>query len=188
LTDGAQEADGSGIGGIVIPGGRDSGEWWCGLVNIGIARQWNLTRETNIVNIELFALWVTLHKWQAEIDGHHVVAWIDNQAAHAILCKGSATEDDTRTLVKCIWELVERRRMTLWLEWVESKANMADHPSRYLLAGKKEKQRIRELMLSVKLTQRKLASLPGYRPHTHQDGDDTMWIAPPPKRPQTHSS
>ncbi len=65
------------------------------------------------------------------------IFWVDNNSAVACLCKvckAGAAEIDTRLLTKAIWTVVQDLAIPAWFEWVESKANLADTPSRMMLA------------------------------------------------------
>jgi len=79
-----------------------------------------------------------------------------------MLCKGSATEEDTRKLVKAIWNVIEKSKMDVWFEWVESKANLADDPSRYVLASPDDQNAIIKKMTDLNMRQVHDVSLKGY--------------------------
>ncbi len=89
--------------------------------------------------------------------------YIDNYACFACLCRGSAKEADHRRVVRAIGKLVERYSLQVWWEWLESAANIADEPSRYITESKaSERQRIREKMFSLGLREERPGPFKGY--------------------------
>jgi len=161
-TDGAQETRGDGVGGLIYKRSWGSGSWWTGSVPPNVHKQWKPHRKTQIINIELFALLATIRRWRSQLCDQRVICWIDNQSAFAMLCKGSATEEDTRKLVKAIWNVIEKSKMDVWFEWVESKANLADDPSRFVLASPDDRDAIIKKMAALSMRQVHDVSLKGY--------------------------
>ena len=82
-----------------------------------------------------------------------MVLFIDNTAAHAIITRGSAAEADLRAMAKAIRALCTSLDVTLWTEWVESKANVSDGPSRIPLCTEAEREDVLRLMKDLGLAQ-----------------------------------
>ena len=66
----------------------------------------------------------------AELTGRRVVHFIDNQGAMAGLAKGYAREVDSARVVHAFHAWNAGARVSVWFEYVRSKANIADLPSR----------------------------------------------------------
>ena len=58
------------------------------------------------------------------------VLCVDNKAALAALVKGSSSSQLGSVLINVFWSLAARSPITWWFEYVNTKANAADHPSR----------------------------------------------------------
>lgn len=90
-------------------------------------------RETQILNAELLAVKRSLEIFGPRMDSSFPVLWfIDNQAAFNCLCWGDSHSDDTRAIVRSIFQLISRFNLSIWWEWCESEANNSDVPSRYV--------------------------------------------------------
>ena len=75
-------------------------------------------------------MYVNLFLHLDKVKNQHLIVFTDNRAAHAITCKGSARERDLARLARKFWELIERNGISVWIEWVPTKSNPADLPSR----------------------------------------------------------
>ena len=62
-------------------------------------------------------------------------AWIDNQGVLHSLLKGSGLGQEANNLIGDMWMELELLEVALWAGRVESKANIADGPTRYDLSG-----------------------------------------------------
>ena len=160
-TDGAQNDFGMGIGGILIDPVSRVKQWWGGEVPPLAYEQW-AKRKNNILNIELYAVYVSLRVWGKYLTNKRVVAFIDNTAAFACLCKAPAFEKDTRTLVRSIVKLYEKLHIAVWFEWIESKANPADWPSRLLYEYGDIHLATKQRLDALSLREMYISRFPGY--------------------------
>ena len=62
--------------------------------------------------------------------GRDVVHWVDNTSAVAALTKGYSGRPDSARLVHALHAWCAVTRTSIWFEYVPSKANAADEPSR----------------------------------------------------------
>ena len=65
-----------------------------------------------------------------ELRDCHVVHWIDNRGCIAALIKGYSTAPDNLNMLHAFSAFRLGRGLDIWFEWVASKANIADLPSR----------------------------------------------------------
>ena len=73
--------------------------------------------------------------------------WLSNNlSAFFCLCKVNSAQNDSAILIQAIQKLVEKYRIAIWYEWVESKANLADIPSRIFEEAEEDRQVIRDQM------------------------------------------
>ena len=56
--------------------------------------------------------------------------FIDNKPARSSLVAGHAEQSDLNELVGMVWHTAAHRSLAYWSDWVQSKANLADAPSR----------------------------------------------------------
>ena len=87
-------------------------------------------QRTYIAQAELaiaVAVWYTI---PSVLRGRSVMHFIDNTTALAAIVKGYAARADCAVLVNCFHEAVFELRSHLWAEYVPSKANPGDHPTR----------------------------------------------------------
>ena len=145
-TDGMQEeGQGFGIGGMIIPPQSEPGcsEWFCGEVPTQAILKWKAQRKTQIVNIEAYALLSALEIWGKRLPVYaRIIVFIDNRAVWAMCCKNAAREEDTNHIIRKINNVIVQKKMFVWFEWVESKANISDGPSRWLSASPGDKTKI----------------------------------------------
>ena len=87
-------------------------------------------RRTYIGQLELLAAVAAYTTFADELRGRDVIHWIDNTGALAALIKGYAREVDSARIVHAFHALGMGLRVRVWLEYVASKANIADFPSR----------------------------------------------------------
>lgn len=166
FTDGMSEGDKKGIGGVVYDPKTNDAEWWTGETPDCAKNQWKRNkggvRVQDILNIELYAIFATIKKFGKVLNGRNAIFYVDNQAAHAVLSKSTANENDTRRLVRSIYHEIDKLQTCPWWVWVESKANISDDPSRYSDANAKEQIEIERKMKRLKIRYRKIGKLPGY--------------------------
>ena len=62
--------------------------------------------------------------------GKDLVAFVDNQGAAAALLKGYARNSDALDAAAALHIIAARHDTRLWIEWVDSKANIIDGLSR----------------------------------------------------------
>ena len=120
-------------------------------------------RQKNILNIGVCAIYVTLRNAEHLLRVRRLLVYTDNQAAHAILSRGAASEKDTNHLCARIWEFLERMEVTPWFEWVETGSNPADGPSRLPFEKNEEtRKKILDGLRELGLTQRQPKKMWGY--------------------------
>ena len=64
--------------------------------------------------------------------GRRLMFWIDNMAAYSALCRGASRESSgsaDKIIQKC-WKIITDHGCVAWFEWIASKQNPADEPSR----------------------------------------------------------
>ena len=107
-------------------------------------------KRTYIAQAELtvaVAVWYTL---PGLLRDRAVMLFIENMQALAAIVKGYAAQPDCAALVNCFHEAVFELRSPLWAEWVPSKANIADWPTRddvFLLSKKTHRASMSKLQL-----------------------------------------
>ena len=62
--------------------------------------------------------------------GRHVLLYVDNTSAMPAFVKGASGNPDLERIIVVFWILVFHIECTVWIEWVDSKANWADGISR----------------------------------------------------------
>ena len=71
--------------------------------------------------------------FKAELTGVLWTAFVDNQGVLHGLLKGSAGADEANAMIGSLWLILARMETALFLQRVESKANIADGPTRHCL-------------------------------------------------------
>lgn len=163
-TDGMQELTKSwGIGGVYSPPGAiGKPAWYTGEVPDKVKALWKV-RKQQIINIEGYAILVGLHMWLKDAKPFtRIIGFCDNQSIWAMMCKGSAREADSRALVREILEFMEKRQLIYWGEWVESKANISDDPSRLGEASEEEKEDIKRFLARLGAIETPVREYPMY--------------------------
>jgi hypothetical protein len=110
-----------------------TGERWLYTVYTVSQQLWDqfLPREDDQIGMqELLAVPLALHTFQSEVSGTEALCFGDNDGVVASLIKGSNKALDTNLCVGQIWLDVNKFHIALVLARVESKANVADDPSR----------------------------------------------------------
>jgi hypothetical protein len=83
-----------------------------------------------IGQLELLAAIAPYVSLAEELEGRDVVHWIDNKGAVAALVKGYSSANDCVGMIHAFAALRLRLGVNIWFEYVRSKANIADLPSR----------------------------------------------------------
>ena len=83
-----------------------------------------------IGQLELLAAIAAYSTFPEVLAGEQVIHFVDNTSAVAALVKGYSRAPDSVTLVHLFAALRLHLRMDVWVQWVPSKANIADLPSR----------------------------------------------------------
>ena len=87
-------------------------------------------RKQYIGQLELYAALLAYSTFKDELRGRKAVHWIDNTSALAALIKGYSRVPDSAQIVHAYHSLVLGLKCKVWLEYVNTKANIADEPSR----------------------------------------------------------
>ena len=100
-------------------------------VEIDTIRQMVPGKQTYIGQLEALAAAAVVHTLPAEwLRGRDGYMWIDNMGAKYSLQKGSARKEDSARIVDSFAKRVASLGFRPWLEYVPSKQNLADLPSR----------------------------------------------------------
>lgn len=83
-----------------------------------------------IGQLELLAALTPYTSLRERLKGRRVVHWIDNTSAIAALCKGYSAAPDSARILQAFATLRMDIDCPIWFQWVPSKANIADLPSR----------------------------------------------------------
>ena len=89
-----------------------------------------ITRKQYIGQIEILAGLCAYTSFGRRLRGRHVMHFVDNTSALAGMARGYAGPTDSRRLVHALHTLLSALRVKAWFEYVPSKANPSDAPSR----------------------------------------------------------
>ena len=87
-------------------------------------------RETQIIALELPPLCVTVSWAQEELQGASAIFFVDNLSVACMVAKGCTRMPDLQPIVTSLLVFLRFLRCRWWMEYVPSKANPADEPSR----------------------------------------------------------
>ena len=87
-------------------------------------------RRTYIAQLEGLAVLAALTTWPARLAGRRVALFIDNTVALSGLVHGYARDADLATIVNAYHLMAAGMRTVAYMDYVPSKANIADLPSR----------------------------------------------------------
>ena len=108
-----------------------SGECWYSDDVVPKCIQSNLLpRRTQINVFELAAVLCGVHTYLPLLRGRRVAAFVDNQAALNMIIKGASPKEDANGMLFTIWQALARESVSTHWEYVPSKLNIADGPSR----------------------------------------------------------
>ena len=88
------------------------------------------TRETQIIALELLAICITAHWAQEELKGAAAILFVDNLSVACMIAKGCTRMPDLQPTVTALLVFLRHLQCRWWVEYVPSKANPADEPSR----------------------------------------------------------
>lgn len=89
-----------------------------------------MARRTYIGQYELIAAVCVYYSLRDQLAGRAVCHWIDNTSAMAALAKGYSRAIDSARIVHAFHSWNVGAGVSVWFEYVRSKANIADMPSR----------------------------------------------------------
>ena len=89
-----------------------------------------LPRRTQINVFELLAVLMALESYGPVLSGCRVVCFVDNKAALGMLVKGWSRADDANAIAAQCWWTMAALGIEIFWEYVPSKLNLADGPSR----------------------------------------------------------
>ena len=87
-------------------------------------------RETQIIALELLALCATVNWAKKELAQASAVIFVDNMSVACMVAKGCTRMPDLHPMVTALIVFLKRLGCKWWIEYVPSKANPADEPSR----------------------------------------------------------
>lgn len=157
-----------GIGGVLVDQTKGVREWWHGEVPVKIRKDmWapieaEDEKSTYIALVELYAAYQSLKVWGDNVRGRRVIWFVDNDATHAMAVKATSRQNDARGLVQAVWGLIERLGVVIWIERVESKANISDVPSRFLVSSKDTIEEYRQYLAAQCLREKKVKKMYSY--------------------------
>ena len=89
-----------------------------------------LPKETYMGQLEILACPIALNTWPDVLRDRQVLLFIDNDAAAACLVRGYSPRQDSCALVGDFWLAASASKLSVYIDRVESKSNLADGPSR----------------------------------------------------------
>ena len=126
------------IGGVlVIQHPVFSIEYFTASVPLAIVESW-YPRSTYMGQLEALAAPVALQTWGAQLRGQQIIHFIDNDAVASSLVRGYSAKSDSAWIISEYWSLAAALAIDPYIDRVESKSNLADGPSRFLLTEMEE--------------------------------------------------
>ena len=117
------------IGGVLFDRRLNSPRQFTAVVPEKVKAQW-LTRNTQIMPIEMIAPVVALFTFADRVRFADVILLIDSESVEAALVKGYSCREDMCKIISVFWELAFRLRVRIFIDRVSTDANPADWPSR----------------------------------------------------------
>ena len=122
-----------GIGGVLIQQHPTfSVEYFSAAVPEDIVHSW-FPRATYMGQLEALAAPVALRTWATQLAGKRLIHFIDNDAVASSLVRGYSAKSDSAWIISEYWSLAASLSIDPYIDRVESKSNLADGPSRFLL-------------------------------------------------------
>ena len=122
-----------GIGGVlIIQHPTFSIEYFSAAVPQEIVDSW-YPRATYMGQLEALAAPISLSTWKAKLKNRQLLHFIDNDAVASSLVKGYSPKADSTWIINEYWSLAASIGADIYIDRVESKSNLADGPSRFLL-------------------------------------------------------
>ena len=88
-----------------------------------------------IAPLEAYAAYAAVHHFQDRLEGMNIILFEDNTVVENALITGSSDCEVTNELAHQFWLLCTRKKLSVWIERVPSKSNLADIPSRQSLGA-----------------------------------------------------
>ena len=85
---------------------------------------------SKIYALELLAPALALYELRGILQNKSVIFFIDNNAASGALIRGASSNSVIDKYVALFWKIANQFNITVWVERVASKSNIADHPTR----------------------------------------------------------
>ena len=88
-------------------------------------------RRTNIRAYEVIAAVLGIFTLDQILPEHVCIRhYVDNLSAKECIITGHSEQDDLNDIIGVLWHTAAHRSVGYWNDWVQSKANLADAPSR----------------------------------------------------------
>ena len=98
-----------------------------------------IPRATQIIPYELLAACVALLQWQSlEVGKVGIRHFVDSKPVRGIVVKGCSKQVDLNNIAGMLWYTAGKSLQDYWCEYVPSKLNLADDPSRQRFATMKQ--------------------------------------------------
>ena len=95
----------------------------------GILALW-LPKQNHMSQLELLAAPFAISTWKFKCSNRSILLFVDNNGAAANLVKGYSAQVDSAAIVGHFWLLAASLKLSVYIDRVESKSNIADGPSR----------------------------------------------------------
>ena len=122
-----------GIGGVLIlQHPAFSVEYFSAAVPQDVVDSWH-PRATYMGQLEALAAPISLQTWAHKLAGQRIIHFIDNDAVASSLVRGYSAKIDSAWIISEYWSLAASHSIDPYIDRVESKSNLADGPSRFLV-------------------------------------------------------
>lgn len=89
-----------------------------------------LPKQNHMSQLELLAAPFAISTWKSKCSNRSILLFVDNNGAAANLVKGYSAQVDSAAIVGHFWLLAASLKLSVYIDRVESKSNIADGPSR----------------------------------------------------------